>query len=400
MSTHGAVLITTRNSEYVGYAPDGSVPVGDLEESEAIKLLHTVANVAPQSDAESLKIVKELGMLALAITQAGAYIHKTRRLDTYLDTFRSHRDRLLRKQMSIGNEYISSTYTAFDLSFDFLPAKAQEFLKLCAFLHHSLIPIRLFKESMNSGFTTYTILQSCPPSGSDQDFISSLNQILGSTWDEVVFQDIIESASRASFIEVSIDGMFYAVHPLLQAYIKDHLDEQENQRYASMTMQLLLGAIRPVEGSYAPLWELVPHANNIPRSLQVENLARVLAFNVLYESLGDWTSSRALLEFAVPQLQQAKSERHEDSLWAMLKLSAVLGDCGQLDEAEQMGRGVLALYLETLGGQHPDTVAAMNNLAITLYSRGKLGEAEQMQRDVLPCSSIYLENYIQTPSLR
>ncbi|CAG7850986.1 SubName: Full=Uncharacterized protein {ECO:0000313/EMBL:CCA68224.1} [Serendipita indica DSM 11827] len=339
MSTHGAVMITTRNSEYVGYAPDGSVPVGDLEESEAIKLLHTVAKVAPQSDVESLKIVKELGMLALAITQAGAYIRKTRRLDTYLDTFRSHRHRLLRKQVDIGSDYTSSTYTAFDLSFDYLPTKTREFLKLCAFLHHSLIPIFLFEESIKNGFTTYIIRKDCPPPETDEAFISGLEQIIGSTWDEGLFQDIIESASRASFIDVSIDGLFYTVHPLLQAYIKDDLNEQENQRYASMTMQLLLGAIRPVESSYAPLWRLVPHANNIPRSLQVENLARVLAFNALYESIGDWTSSRALLESAVPQLQQAKSERHEDSLWAMLKLSAVLWECGQLDEAEQMGRG-------------------------------------------------------------
>ncbi|CCA76321.1 related to tetratricopeptide repeat domain protein-Neosartorya fischeri [Serendipita indica DSM 11827] len=234
MSTHGAVMITTRNSEYVGYAPDGSVPVGDLEESEAIKLLHTVAKVAPQSDVESLKIVKELGMLALAITQAGAYIRKTRRLDTYLDTFRSHRHRLLRKQVDIGSDYTSSTYTAFDLSFDYLPTKTREFLKLCAFLHHSLIPIFLFEESIKNGFTTYIIRKDCPPPETDEAFISGLEQIIGSTWDEGLFQDIIESASRASFIDVSIDGLFYTVHPLLQAYIKDDLNEQENQRYAIM----------------------------------------------------------------------------------------------------------------------------------------------------------------------
>ncbi|CCA76425.1 related to tetratricopeptide repeat domain protein-Neosartorya fischeri [Serendipita indica DSM 11827] len=82
VSTHGAVLITTRNGECVDYAPDGAVLVGDLEENEAIELLHRVANVTPQNDAESVKIVRELGMLALAITQAGAYIRKTRRLDT------------------------------------------------------------------------------------------------------------------------------------------------------------------------------------------------------------------------------------------------------------------------------------------------------------------------------
>ena len=91
-SIHGTILITTRNEECVGNAPDGAVPVSGLEENEAVELLHTIANVTPKSATESLGIVRELEMSALAITHAGTYIRETRRLDTYLDTFRSHRD--------------------------------------------------------------------------------------------------------------------------------------------------------------------------------------------------------------------------------------------------------------------------------------------------------------------
>ncbi|CCA75867.1 related to tetratricopeptide repeat domain protein-Neosartorya fischeri [Serendipita indica DSM 11827] len=109
-SINGATLITTRNSACVAYAPDGAIHVGGLEENEAVNLLHTAANITPISDAESLEIVRELGMLALAITQAGAYIRKTRSLHTYLETFRQYRDRLLRKKPDIGTEYAFSTY--------------------------------------------------------------------------------------------------------------------------------------------------------------------------------------------------------------------------------------------------------------------------------------------------
>ncbi|CCA75073.1 related to tetratricopeptide repeat domain protein-Neosartorya fischeri [Serendipita indica DSM 11827] len=226
-SIHGTILITTRNSECSGYAPDGAIPVGNLEESEAVELLHVIANVTPPSNVRSLEIVRELGMLALAITQAGTYIRKTRRLDTYLDTFRKHHNRLLRKKPDIGSEYTSSTYAAFDLSFEYLPPKAQELLKLCAFLHHSAIPISLFEQSVKNGFITYTVLNSCPPPASDKALISNLEEILGSIWDEVGFHEILESASRASFIDISSDGLVYGVHPLLQVYIKDSLDEEE-----------------------------------------------------------------------------------------------------------------------------------------------------------------------------
>ncbi|CCA75798.1 hypothetical protein PIIN_09786, partial [Serendipita indica DSM 11827] len=70
-SIHGKILITTRNSQCINYAPDGAIAVGGLEENEAVNLLHQTANISPESDADSVKIVKELGMLALAITQAG-----------------------------------------------------------------------------------------------------------------------------------------------------------------------------------------------------------------------------------------------------------------------------------------------------------------------------------------
>ncbi|CAG7849810.1 SubName: Full=Related to kinesin light chain {ECO:0000313/EMBL:CCA74635.1} [Serendipita indica DSM 11827] len=381
-SIHGATLITTRNSGCVKYAPDDAVHVGGLEESEAVNLLHTIANITPTSDVESLEIVRELGMLALAITQAGAYIRKTRSLHTYLETFHQYRDRLLRKQPDIGTEYAFSTYTAFDLSFNELPANTQDFLKLCAFLHHSLIPKDLFKQSISSGFTTYTVRDSLPPPESDKTFISNL-RFLGSKWDEITFQEIVDSASQASFIDVSTDGSFYTVHPLLQMYIKDRLGEEENRRYMHTTAQLLLGAIRPVEDSNEWFWQLLPHVDSIPRSVQSESVARGLAFHELYYSLGNWKACQKLLEAALPRCDSAEGKRDEDSLFLMWKLAGLLRKDGQLDKAEKMQREVLDLQLEILGPRHPDTIKAMGNLASTLSDRGRLDEAEKMEREVL-----------------
>ncbi|CCA76778.1 hypothetical protein PIIN_10765, partial [Serendipita indica DSM 11827] len=379
-SIHGATLITTRNVGCVNYAPDGAVHVGGLEESEAVNLLHTTANITPTSDVESLEIVRELGMLALAITQAGAYIRKTRSLDTYLETFRQYRDRLLRKQPDIGTEYAFSTYTAFDLSFNELPANTQDFLKLCAFLHHSLIPKDLFKRSISSGFTTYTVRDSLPPPESDKTFISNL-RFLGPNWNEITFQEIVDSASQASFIDVSSDGSFYMVHPLLQMYIKDRLGEEENRRYMHTTAQLLLGAIRPVEDSNEWFWQLLPHVDSIPRSVQSESVARGLAFHELYYSLGNWKACRELLEAALPRCDLAEGKRDEGSLFVMGELADLLWKDGQFDKAEKMEREVLDLLLEILGPRHPDTISAVGNLANIVSDRGRLDEAEKMLRE-------------------
>lgn len=382
-SSHGAILITTRNSECIGYAPGGAVPVGGLEENEAVELLHTIANVAPASDENSIEIVKELGMLALAIIQAGAYIRKTRRLDTYLDTLRRHRNELLRNKLGVGTEYTSSTYAVFDLSFHRLPDRTKSFMKLCALLHHSPIPTRLFEQSTLSKFSLYRVRDSCPPPKSDMDLISRLQDIFGVIWNQPKFQALVDSAASASFIDISSDGLFYTVHPLLQMYIRDRLDETGSQQYARMAALLLLGTIRPIEDSNAELWQLLPHVNNISRSVQSNSVSSALAFHEFYHSLGDWKACRELLEAALSQLHQTKGRRHEDSVWVAEKLAISLHNCGQFDAGEKLQREVLTLRLDTLGRRHLDTMVAMNNLGNTLSHRSQWDEAETMLREVL-----------------
>ncbi|CCA75356.1 related to kinesin light chain [Serendipita indica DSM 11827] len=363
-STHGAVIITTRNGQCANYALDGAVPVGDLEESEAVNLLHTIAQIMPASDTKSLEIVRELGMLALAITQAGVYIRDTRRLDTYLEMFQEHRSELLRKRPDIGSGYTSSTYTAFNLSFHQLPRKTQKFLKLCAFLNHSRIPTILFKRSIMSGFATYTVLNSYRPPWSDRKFITKLRKIFGKTWNEIKFQEIIHSSSQASFINVSTDGLSYTIHPLLQTYIEDSLGEADCKRYCCITTQLVLGSIWPSEGSNADLWDLLPHANSIPLSVKTK------------KSHGYWHSTSFMVLWGAGQ-------HNRDLMWLENVLAITLNKCGRLDEAKKMGRDTLTLRLEISGPRHPHTIAAMSNLAAILYGRGRLDEAEKMQRDTL-----------------
>ncbi|CCA75680.1 related to tetratricopeptide repeat domain protein-Neosartorya fischeri, partial [Serendipita indica DSM 11827] len=381
-SVHGATIITTRNKECRGYAPDGAIQVGNLLESEAVALLHKVAEVAPASNDKSVEIVKELGMMALAITQAGAYILRTRRLDTYLETFRCHRHRLLREKPGKGINYSSSTYAAFDMSFHQLPTDSQKFMRICAFLHHSLIPAALFEQSAISGFTAYTALKNCPPPESDQPIIEQLKRILGDTWDEVSYQGLVDSAAYASLVTISIDkseDVFYSIHPLIQTYIQDGFTKDENEDYMRMTEQLLLGAIRPIEGNNAWHRQLLPHVNCIPLSLQAASISHALTFNEVYETTGNWKVCRELLECVLHDIQRVHGSKSNEAMRVMHQLALAIAHSGQLDEAEIMQREVLKLFLDIHGRHHPDTIMAMSNLAVTLHDRGQLEEAETMQ---------------------
>ncbi|KAG8854496.1 hypothetical protein FRB91_003453, partial [Serendipita sp. 411] len=387
-SKHGVVLITTRNRECIVYAPDSHIQVGKMSESEAVHLLHKVANITPPSNDVSLAITRELGMWALAITQAGAYIFKTRRLDSYLDMFQKHRNKLMREALRLGRNYQGSTYAAFDLSFGLLPRNAQDLMKICAFLHYSLIPRALFERSAASGFRTYTEFASFPPPTSDERDISALEEIFGSEWDDLTFQTLIESISRGSLMDTLIDDngeCFYNIHPLVQTYILDLLEREDWKRHASLAGQLLLGAIRPLLEDKNNSWhrQLSPHVDNLRMEIKLSHASHTLAFLMVYESIGNWNGSQVLMEYCWSEFKSTLGARHPDTITTMYNLAWILLSCGRLEEAERMQREVLALQNEILGQHHPNTIAAMHDLASTLKSRGQLEEAERMQREVL-----------------
>ncbi|PVF92961.1 hypothetical protein CPB86DRAFT_144260, partial [Serendipita vermifera] len=427
-STFGAVLITTRNRDCASYAPDSHIQVGEMPETEAIDLLHKVANVYPSSNDKSVAIVKELGMLALAVTQAGAYIFKTRHLDKYLDIFGKHRAELMREASLKGRNYQGSTYTAFDLSFRLLPGEAQEFMKICAFLHHSNIPQALFEKSISNQFRSAGDIEGYPPMPEMEILISSLESTFGLEWDDYIFQKRVEPILQGSLIDGSVDlhdRTIYNIHPLVQTYIQDFLVPADQDRYALSAGQLLLGGIRLSEHDNKWNRDLLPHVENLPNRIKQAHISYAKAFANVYESTGKWSACLALWKYChihcVKEFGEHDSRaivmkarvgtalnecgewkeaetiwrevwehqkgvlgpRHHDTIVAMSNLASTLGNRGQLEEAEKMKREVLELQIEIIGPQHPDTIVAMNNLACTLVDRGQLEEAEKIQRSVL-----------------
>lgn len=96
----GNIIYTSRNSEMrIGLPRNASCEVDTMDAKEAITLLIKCAYLDEDSE-ESKRlakpIVEELGSLALAIDQAGAYIATGQcRLDDYLRIFHNHRKELL-----------------------------------------------------------------------------------------------------------------------------------------------------------------------------------------------------------------------------------------------------------------------------------------------------------------
>ncbi|PVF97371.1 TPR-like protein [Serendipita vermifera] len=385
-SAYGAVLITTRNRDYASYAPDSHIQVGEMSEMEAVDLLHNVANIHPSSHDTSVAIVRELGMLALAVTQAGAYIFKTRQPDRYLGILQKHRAELMREASLKGRNYGESTYTAFNLSFGLLPERAQEFMKICAFLHHSHIPQALFEKSINNQFRSDGDIEDYTPMPETDALISSLESIFGSEWDDFVFQKLIEPILQHSLIDGFTDQneqTFYNVHPLVQRYIQDFVIPTDQDRYALSAGQLLVAGVRRSEHDNKWDRQLLPHIDNLPTRVKEAHISYAQAFANVYESTGRWNASVVLWKYCDIQVIGEFGERDPRALSIRSRLGSALAECGEWREAEKIEREVLELSKEILGPLHPDTITAMNNLASTLHVRGQLEDAEHMKREVL-----------------
>jgi hypothetical protein len=145
---HGNILITGRNPETCDHAPESNCKISDMEPHDAIDLLLTVARQQPTDETRyvAARIVQELGYLALAIVQAGAYISKSCNLTSYLQIYRKHRTALLEhRHIQRTTDYKWTVYTTWQISFEKLTSRAATFLQLCAFLHHKGIPTEIFQ---------------------------------------------------------------------------------------------------------------------------------------------------------------------------------------------------------------------------------------------------------------
>ena len=154
------IVITTRSSKAQALSSLEAVEVGQLAESEAIELFNFYAKLHVEDieiKEEIIKIVQELGHLALAITLAGSYVATTPRIASdiglYLPEYHIHRKRLLsRKATPNLHSYKQSVLSTWEASFEAIKRQSQvaaNLLCLLAFLNFDDIFMDLFQINPN-----------------------------------------------------------------------------------------------------------------------------------------------------------------------------------------------------------------------------------------------------------
>ena len=362
----GHVLLTTRAQATKPIAE--RVEIEEMEIEEAVRFLLSRAEITA-TDAErdlAKQVSTELGCLPLALDQAGAFIYETpSSLAEYLELFRQQGPRLLAARGDLAKDHPSVTVT-FALAFEKVAANspaAADLIRICAFLAPDVIPEEIFTEG----------------AGELGDHLSTAAS------NPLEFTQVIKEATRFSLIDRTPSKKILEIHRLVQAVVKDTMDEPEQRTWTERAVRALNQAFPYVKFANWPTCDrLLPHAQACAYWIAQFHFEFKEAARMMRQA-GSYLYVRARYAEAEPLYcrsltidEKAFGPNHPEVATSLKNLAMLYKAQGRYAEAEPLHRRDLAICEKALGPDHPDVAVSLNNLAGLYKTQGKYAEAEPL----------------------
>ncbi|KAG8715909.1 hypothetical protein FRC08_010039 [Ceratobasidium sp. 394] len=438
--THGRILITTRTRDValLAQGPNSDCNVSSMEPDEALQLLLTVARSNqsslsnPERDA-AVALVEDLGFLALAMVQAGAYIWRTAcGFAKYRDMYASRPREMLEKYSQVSttiNGYEKTVYGTWVMSYNLLSERAQEMLRLLAYLQRDRVTPEIFRRAATRIGAFKPVL---PLTGTDESALKNIKDYLGDfldsngTWNPDSFLTVMAEIMSYSLISFDRVNETYELHVLVQAWIRTMIPHSPEVAVAQSAFLLTLsvGDGQSVQ-DFAFCRSLGLHVDTVMKhSAQVnpenaawfgyilrqntrleeakqlqlrvlqarakvlgnDDLATVSAMSELattYHEQGVFKQAGALLLQVLKARKRLLGDGHPDTLHAMHNLSITYANLGLYKQAGMILVQLLQWRKRTLGDDHLDAWTSMSNLAGTYSKQGLYQQTEPLQVQVL-----------------
>ena len=317
-------------------------------------------SVQPDDPARAAALAHELGHLALALEQAGAYIAKLHLgFAQYLDQWRSRQPAVLGWYEPRLMQYPRSVAITWQTSFDRLQPAARRLLQRLAWLAPAAIPATLLD---------------VPIPGSTADPREALAEL--------------EALSLASW---SDDGTVFAVHRLVQAVTRHGQADDTEKPALGEALDWINDAFfgNPQDVlSWPVLDPLAPHAQAVATHAADNHLDGPSAR--LFNQVGVLLLEKARYAEAEPLIRRALEidearfgKDHPNVARDLNSLARVLQDTNRLTEAEPLMRRTLEIDEASFGKNHHNVVRDLNNLATLQQATNRLTEAEPLMRRAL-----------------
>jgi tetratricopeptide (TPR) repeat protein len=323
-------------------------------------------DAAVEADQTTAKeITTHLDGLPLALDQAAAYIEETGcGLSDYLELYRKHAPELLRRRGVLASDH-PSVATTWALSFENIekanPAAA-ELLKFCSFLHPDAIPEEMFRAGAQE-----------------------LGPVLGAAAsDELALNGAISEILKYSLLRRDSDVRTIEIHRLVQAVLKQGMDEATQFLWAEHAVRAVNRAFPYVEFSTWALCErLLAQAQACAKLIDQWRFEFPEAARLLYEAgrylfrRGHYTDTERFYKQSLAIREKTLGAEHLDVAWSLQYLAGLYRRQRQYDRAEPLYERALAIR-EKADSEHPEVARTLNSLAALYRDTGQYLKAESL----------------------
>jgi tetratricopeptide (TPR) repeat protein len=363
----GQVLVTSRDATW---RREASVAELDLfTKDEAVRFLSARANSGDERAAG--EIAELLGLLPLALEQAGAYVEETGiSLGEYLDRLRQFPGVMLAQGEPRDRDPTDTVATTWQMSVQRVRSVpgALIVLELAAFLAPEDLPRNLLVQPLD------------PPAVELGDLANSV------TLDRAV------GALRRYGLVKTAEGAL-TMHRLLQQVVRDGLNPEAAGGRVELAVRLLAAQF-PEEPWQPSVWQacarLLPHASALVEHASRQRLV-VPALGELLHRMGVYVGSRGLGlargreldEQALAMRQQLYDGDHPDIARSLNNVAVDLWLLGELARARTLFEQVLTMRQRLYPGDHRDIFRSLDTLGEVLLTLGEPVEAREVFEQAL-----------------
>jgi tetratricopeptide (TPR) repeat protein len=402
----GHVIITSRNSTWQGYAERVDVNVFTREES----VEHLRSRVPALTAEEADRVAELVGDLPLAVELSAAWLTDAGTVHDYVPLLEEQLARVL--AVGTPTDYPHNVAATWNISIETLRSQspaAARVLELCAFLGPEPISMSLLN---------------------NRELLRELADLAPGGMDRSSFGTVFREMGKYSLARIDNADGSIQLHRLVQAVIRDGLDEEQQRRNRERVHRLLTEERARIGGEIeddergAELERLWPHLmpSQSHRSLDEEMRELMIDWVRYLWWRGEFGAARSVAEDLERHWRQQLGEedwlilrlrfelgnvlrsegRYEDSLkldqetmerqtrlrgpdnvHTLTTTGSVAADLralGRYDEALELDRQTYALMTQRLGPDHVRTMRMANNLAVDQRLMGNFEEAQELDR--------------------
>ncbi len=363
------ILLTTRAQMTEPYA--SAVAIHQMSRNEGIFFLLRRALDKPRDEIGVIrdyklsdkisagKLIDKLGVLPLALDQAGAYIRETQcGLAGYLERYETHGYELLRERGTLlsDQDHPESVAITWLLSFEKITAAnpmAIEVLRLCAFLHPDSIPEEVFQDL-----------------------------------DVLELDKALKVILHYSFLQRNPKTKILTIHRLVQTILRYEMDEATQRDWAEKAVRAV-DSVFPTGLTDISKWStcerLLPCAQTCVElieewELEFEEAGLLLSqiADYLYHRKADYDSTKLLLERSLAIREKVFGKEHPDVAESLNNLAELHRVQGNYDQAKPLYERALAIFEKVHGQEHPSIATSLNNLALLHKAQGNYEKAKPL----------------------